>query len=54
MDSIVNSLEDLKKIISVLQQSINSIYIQRKQIETGINSLKLNMEKFNGIKNQEI
>ena len=46
MDSIVNSLEDLKKIINVLQQSINSIYIQRKQIETGINSLKLNMEKF--------
>ena len=46
MDSIINSLDDLNKIISVLQQSINSMYIQRKQIETGINSLKINMEKF--------
>ena len=46
MDSIVNSLDDLNKITSVLQQNINSINVQRKQIETGINSLKSNMEKF--------
>ena len=46
MDSIMNSLDDLNKITSVLQQNINSINVQRKQIETGINSLKSNMEKF--------
>ena len=46
MDSILNSLDDLNKITSVLQQNINSINVQRKQIETGINSLKSNMEKF--------
>ena len=46
MDSIMNSLDDLNKITSVLQQNINAINVQRKQIETGINSLKSNMEKF--------
>ena len=46
MDSIVNSLDDLNKITNVLQQNINSMNTQRKQIETGINSLKQNMEKF--------
>ena len=46
MDSIVNSIEDLKKIVSVLQQNINSINVRRKQIENGVNSLKLNLEKF--------
>ena len=46
MDSIVNSLDDLNKITGVLQQNINSINVQRRQIETGINSLKSNMEKF--------
>ena len=46
MDSIVNSLDDLVKIVSVLQQSISSIHAQRKQIEKYINNLKINMQKF--------
>ena len=46
MDSIVNSLDDLNKIVSVLQQNISSIHAQRNQIEKCINNLKINMQKF--------
>jgi hypothetical protein len=46
MDSILNSLDDLKKIVGVLQQNIIYLDTQRKQIEKCINNLKINIQKF--------
>ena len=46
MDSIENSLDDLKKIISVLQQNINSIKAQGDQIQKNIDNLKVNIQQF--------
>ena len=46
MDSIMNYLDDLKKILGVLQQNITYLVTQRKQIEKYINNLKINMQNF--------
>ena len=46
MDSILNSLDNLNKISSVLQNSFVSINNQRNKIESGINNLKKNIESF--------
>ena len=46
MDSINNSLDDLKKIVGVLQQSINSIKVQGSQIQKNIDNLKVNIQQF--------
>ena len=42
MDIIVNNIEDLKKLCQSLQRALNSIMIQRKEIEKNINVLKKN------------
>ena len=46
MDSIVDSLENLKKLALVVQQSLNSIKLQKEKIQKGINNLKINVENF--------
>ena len=46
MDSILNSSDDLNKIIGVLQTKINTIKEQNKQIDKYINDLKINIQKF--------
>ena len=46
MDSIMNSLDDLNKIVGVLQQNIVYINNQRKQIQKYIDTLKMNIQKF--------
>ena len=46
MDSIMNSLDDLNKIIGVLHQSISNINTQRIQIQKNIDNLKINVQKF--------
>ena len=44
--SILNSSDDLNKIIITLQTKINAIKEQDKQIDKYINNLKINIEKF--------
>ena len=44
--SILNSSDDLNKIIITLQTKINAIKEQDKQIDKYINDLKINIEKF--------
>ena len=44
--SILNSSDDLNKIIITLQTKINAIKEQNKQIDKYINDLKINIEKF--------
>ena len=46
MDTILNSSDDLNKIIGVLQTKINTIKEQNKQIDKYINDLKINIQKF--------
>ena len=46
MDSIVDSLENLKKTASAVQQSLNSIKLQRDKIQKCISNLKINVENF--------
>ena len=46
MDTILNSSDDLNKIIGVLQAKINTIKGQNKQIDKYINDLKINIQKF--------
>ena len=46
MDSINNSLDDLKKIVGVLQQNINSNKVQGSQIQKNIDNLKVNIQQF--------
>ena len=46
MDSIINQIEDLKKICQSLQRNITDMQNQRKQIEKNVLNLKKNLEKF--------
>ena len=46
MDSIINNIEDLKKLCQSLQRSLSDMTTQKKQIDKNITNLKKEIEQF--------